>query len=251
MFASILAFFTSRVGLYTIGGIAIVGGLLVARSHFIHQGQLEGQQTATDAMTAQREKERQQDREQLDATLKRADLTIAAAQAQLQAATEREQAASQAIKALAVQRTQAQATVNGLKDTDLHDFIVGPKGLGIRQEMDKTPGYNPAEERALATCVSDYPLCKDTTDKQASQIASINDKVDAMQKQLTALQGKYDALAAYTTTVERDYTDLYNAFPRKGNAFVRIVTFGLAGKPKKIPTPDPKVLLPMRTAEAH
>ncbi len=253
MIASLIGFVTSKTGMYVVGGIATVGLLLGVRSHFIHQGQLEGQQTATDTMTAQRDKERQQDRDQLAEIVKQANSTIAAAQAQLAEASQREQAASQAIRALAVQRTQAQATVNGLKDSDLHDFIVGPKGLALRPSTDRTPGYNPAEERALASCVSDYPLCKDTTDKQANQIASINDKVDALQKQQNAMQAKYDALATYTNTVERDYTDLYNSFPRKGNTFLRILTFGLAGKPKKLTAPDPKVLFPQRTAaaEAH
>lgn len=251
MFPSIIAFVTSKTGMYAMGGIAVVGLLFGVRSHFIHQGQLEGKQEATDTMTAQRDKEKQQDHEQLVAALKMADSVITEARATFAAATQKEESAKQALRAISAQRTQAQATVNGLKDSDLHDFIVGPKGLALRPATDRTLGYNPAEERALASCVSDYPLCKDTTDKQANQIASINDKVDALQKQQNAMQAKYDALATYTNTVERDYTDLYNAFPRKGNTFLRIVTFGLAGKPKKIAAPDPKVLFPQRTAIAQ
>jgi len=243
---AIVGFVTSKAGKYVLGAGGLVLGFVLLRAHFIHQGQLEGQQQATDSLSAVHEKERQEDRAQLAEVVKTANSNIAAAQAQLEAASQRELAASNTIKALAAQRIQTAGTVAAVKDSDLHDFIVGPQGLNIRPNADKSPGYSALEERAIATCVSDYPICKASLSAQTEQIGSVTDKVSALTSQVNQFQAKYAALAGYTTTVERDYTDLYNAFPRKGNRWLQFVTFGLAGKPKKIPTPDPKVLFSMK-----
>jgi hypothetical protein len=239
---AIVGFVTSKAGKYILGAGGLILGFVLLRAHFIHQGQLEGQQQATDSLTAVHQKELQKDREDYIAIKDRADKQFDAAQKLIDSANQRELLAQKTIDALTRKRVDAANNVAAVKDSDLHDFIVGPKGLSIRPNTDKSPGYSASEERAIATCVSDYPICKSTLSAQTEQIGSVADKVSGLAEQVNQLQVKYDGLAGYTVKVERGYTELYNAFPRKGNKIVQILTFGLAGKPKKIPTPDPKVL---------
>ena len=63
-----------------------------------------------------------------------------------------------------------------------------------------------------------------------------------MHKEIEALNEKFAVLGAYTTRVEQSYVLIYNAFPKKGNRLLALVTLGRKGRPKKLPFPDPQEL---------
>jgi NAD(P)H-dependent FMN reductase len=240
IFMAVMGFLKSPVGKYLLIGVLVVGVLLGLRSHFINQGHLEGKQEATEQFTSQHEKERAEDRAQLNQTLKQATDVINTAKEEVKSASLREQAKDVLINNLISQRNVAVAKVQGLQDSQLRQDIITK--LALRASTDQTPGYTTVEEREIDVRVTGYPFYKDQSDQYDAKTKDIKDQVNGLQKQVDQLELKFSALANYTITVERDYTDLYNSFPRKGNAFLQIITFGAKGKPKKIPTPDPTTL---------
>jgi hypothetical protein len=239
--AAVIAFVRSPIGRYLLIAIAAMSLFVGLRAHFIHQGQLEGRQSAADQFTQQREKERTDDRQALTVTIAQANAQTAMAQKAIEAAMAREQAAAQTIQLLIEQRSQASKQVAGLQDSQLHDYITA--ALSIRKSDDHTLGYSFGEEREIAQRIIDDPLCRKQGDELAKQVNDVKDQVSEMQKSQAIDKQKYESLAHYTGDLERQYADLYNSFPRKGNRLLRIVSFGLKGKPKTIKAPDPKELL--------
>lgn len=236
----ILAFVTGPVGRYVVGGVLVIGLLAGIRSHFIHQGQLEGKDSAQTDIAATLEKQRAQDRTDLNAKIANADKQVEQAQRDRDASAVREQNAVAAVNKLVNQHNQEVAKIKGLSDSQLHDYIT--QTLKLRDPADRTPGYTPPEEREIANRVSDAPALKEQLSQQDGRITEIQNQMSAMQRQIDATNTKFTALATYTTEVERDYTMLYNE-RQKGSKLLRIVTFGLAGKPNKIAEPEPATLI--------
>jgi hypothetical protein len=233
-------FLKSPVGRYVCLGILAVGLFFAVRAHFVEHGRLQGKAEASDQFTSQREKERAEDRTRLEQQIARDNAVIDKANKRLDEATGREEMAAATIRGLVADRNKAAAAVGALQDSQLHGFNVTT--LKLRPVGDNSPGYSFTEERAIAACLADNPLCRQQTAKSAEDIAALGDKFKALEDKFNALQHKYDILVPYVQTVERDYVVVYNALPRRGNPALRFFTFGRLGKPKTINAPDPDTL---------
>lgn len=230
-------FIKSPVGRYTLGALALLALLAGLRIHFIHQGQLEGKQAATDQLTAQRAKEKEADRADTKAHLDQDDKIFQMYADKLDAAGRREEAAAQVIANLAAQRGQASQHVDGVPDAELRDFIIAT--LALRAKTDTTPGYTAQEQRAIAHDVVDDPLCRKEVDGFPAQVQACTEAKAQLTGQRDVKVQELATLAGYTDRLEGYYTDAFNAIPRNGNKWIRLLTFGLKGKPIKLALPSP------------
>jgi hypothetical protein len=242
----LFSFIKSPIGRYVSLGILAAGLFFGARAHFRYQGKLEGKQEAVQEFTKTQEAQQAADRKATADHLaadNAKDQLVDKALTQSAAAV---QSSNQALLALQKQTAAALNTVNGLKDGELHSFIT--RTLGIRSAGDTSPGYLPTEERAIATAVVDEPACRKETAELGNKVKALGDQVDQLNKKVTIAQDKFASLGTYTTTLEKNYTALYNAFPRQGPR--TWWSLGLVrGKPKQLPTPDPQTLLNAKEAK--
>lgn len=239
-------FLKSPLGRYLMIGLAAIVLVLSLRAHWMHQGHEEGKQEAITQTADENEKTRAAARQQATDAIKQADQALLAAQTRMNALSAQVTAQAQTIQVLAAQRQATAARVSTLADPEVHNFVI--QTLALRKPGDLTGlGYTVAEEREIAFRVADDAQCKDQANKQADQIKTIQTQVENLQGQMHDMNVKYDALSSYTVTVEGDYTFLYNHWPRHSSVFLRVITFGLKGKPKKIPAPDPATLLDQKS----
>jgi hypothetical protein len=239
-FAAIWTFVKSPVGRYAVAAIALAGILWAAAAHFRHQGQLEGKQEATDTLTQQMQKQHEADRQDTNNLLQQFDQRFQGYEAKLDAAAQREEQQAKIIADLVAQRKQASDKVDGLKDNELHDFITAT--IALREKTDKAAGYTPGEERVIAHAVVDDPLCRKESQTFPAQLQACKDGQTQLTGERDVNLGKFNALADYTGRLEGYYVEAYNAIPRKGNFWLRVISLGVAGKPKKIAVPDLKAL---------
>lgn len=195
---------------------AIVAAILIARAYYIGVGKNRGAEEQKIASKSDVEASRTSDRSDAVQLLQQFQDTADRATARAQSAEALAVQLASATRELAQQRSAAADTVARVSDSDLHNFVV--RSLAMRPAADATPGYRPDEERAIAQCVSEYPICKQQVEKQGQEIARTQEQVSALNEKIDALGGKYDALAGYTTRLERDYATIYNLFPQKRRA---------------------------------
>lgn len=207
------------------------------------QGRAEGQQQAGAEWSQELEKARAADRAETEKQLQRWESVYQEAQARAAAAESLGRELARAVASIQQQRTQAVHTVSALPDSGLRPYII--QTLGLRAVGDDTPGFIPSEERAIAKCVADQPLCAKQVETQREQIAKLEEGQAAQQDQIAALNQKYDALADYSTRLEATYTAIWNAWPRKRRS-PKCLWIWKCGKGPKIPTPDPETLKPVR-----
>src|SRR5579864_7992221 len=105
--AAIFTFFRSPLGRYLAITVAATGLFLGLRAHFIHQGQLEGRQSAADQFTAQLATEKAADRQLLKEHLEADNAKDAAQTAAFNKAVENEKAAALTIQGLIAERAKA------------------------------------------------------------------------------------------------------------------------------------------------
>jgi hypothetical protein len=239
-FAAVWMFIKSPIGRYTLAALALAGILWAGAVHFRHQGQLEGKQEATDKLTQVMQHEHETDRQDTNNLLSKYDQRFQSFEQKLNAAADREAQQGRIIADLVKQRAAASASVDKLKDAELHDFITAT--IALRDKLDKTPGYTAGEERVIAHAVVDDPLCRKQSEEFPAQLQACKDGQDQLKGERDTVQSKYSTLAGYTGRLEGYYVEAYNAIPRKGNFWMRVVSMGFAGKPKKITVPDLKAL---------
>jgi uncharacterized protein YlxW (UPF0749 family) len=242
----------SKTGLRIAGAIAAALLLGLVVMHYRAKWKAEGAQEQAGRITGDAEKNWQAERRGLLEQLSKLDADRAAAQerearssAQAQQFAALAQKLGAQVATLAGQRQQATATVDRLPDSELRPSIIA--GLGLRPPGNSTPGYTPAEERALARCVADYPLCQkqaaalgDQVNDLAGQIAATRQQVQAIRDQATAAERKTAELAGYAHDLEGFYAEAFNALPRHrtaGQFLCGLVTFFQACKPARINLP--------------
>lgn len=232
-FAALLANrWTLRLGAGVLAVTLVLGYGLYQR----RKGRTEGKQQADVTWSDTLEKMRVQDRLELDRRLADADARISEAETRFQASLAREASLIAQVRALASQRQEAIAQVGRLPDSALHGYVVS--ALGLRPAGDSTPGYTVSEERALAKCVADYPLCQQQNDMLAKQVNEVRGQVAELQVKTEALVSKNDALAAYTSKLEAYYVAVYNSLPRKKRG-AKCLWLWQCGKPKPLQVPAP------------
>lgn len=217
--------------------VGIAGALYVARWHYISVGKQQGHAEAAVQEQTTSEQQRIQARTELTKVLDASAAELEAANRRFEQAKQLAAVQNDLIIRLQGQRVQQAKAVAQLPDSDLHPYII--HNLGLRPVQDTAAGYYPVEERAVADCLTQRPLCEQQqlalskeVSAQAVQLSGLTDKIDALTKQS---KGVTD----YANSVEHLYVELYNDFPRKRNWFLTIITFGIAGKPKLLSMPDP------------
>src|SRR5258708_29297223 len=164
----------ARLGIEVLAVAALALGI---RAYFLAEGKRAGRDEAAQSQQQELEKARQQDRKDMQTVVDRANGALADAEKQRQSANDALQKLAGILGDLAKHRTAGESKVSALPDSDLHGYVVG--ALNLRASSDKSAGYLPAEERALAGCVTQYPLCQ-------KQLQASDEKIAAEQKNTAA-----------------------------------------------------------------
>lgn len=234
----LLTFLKSKYTWYALAALAVVLGFFVLRAHYVDEGKKSGveEQKQTESATFESMRKSQQD--QLDSIVKSAEARIADATARANAASAQVSQQNALVMALAAQRATATQTVERVADSDLHAYNI--QTLALRDPHDSTTCYNPTEERAIASAVTQYPLCQRSVtesskeiDALRSQVAAVNDKVSALGVELTAEKSYTSQLFNYYVTLYNDQAPSYRA--------AKCLGLWKCGK-RTIPTPKPETL---------
>jgi hypothetical protein len=209
------------------------------REHYIHQG--EKKQVASQQQTTLKDSTDQStvERTQLLEGLKAATSALNSASIQIQASQAQQRILVDQLAAVAGQKTAADTQLKKLPDTALHGFITDK--LSLRAPSDDSAGYRPEEERAIAECVTDAPLC----DQSKALLQKQNDQKDvelkAEEEKDAAVRQSYGLLLDYSTKLEGHYVTLYNAFAAKKRGPQCLYLWHC--KRQSIPTPKPADLV--------
>src|SRR5882672_2308447 len=158
--------------------VALVAALAFGvRAYFLAEGRRAGHDEAAQSQQQELEKARQQDRKDMQAVIDKANGALADAEKQRQSANDALQKLAGILGDVAKQQSAGAGKVAALPDSDLHGYVVG--ALNLRAAGDKSAGYLPVEERALAGCVTQYPLCQ-------KQLQASEEKIAAEQKNTAA-----------------------------------------------------------------
>ena len=233
---SILPLLTSKWGIRICIGVAVLLALFAWGRAQKNAGKEEGEQEAAQETKTAIEQMRAADRQQTQQQLEGLRELIDQYKEAFDQSQQRQAQLAQANALLSQQRQTVAESVTRVADSDLHGYIV--QQLGLRPIGDRTQGYSFAEERELAKCVSDRPLCVQQVEKQKEQIAELQEGQRAQGEQLKAQQQRFDVAIAYTDRLEGYYAQLYSLFPRKTRAAKCLWLFR-CGKEKPLPTPEP------------
>lgn len=222
---------------YAVAALAIAGLLLSARAYYIHHGKTLGREEQKTESNQDDANRQAADRTATNELLKRYATALDASNAK----TERLMLMTQQLVAanadLARRRNDQAAAVAKIPDSELHSYVIDV--LKLRRPEDKTPGYLPVEERAIAKCVSEFPTCQEQVTKLNETVNSQADTIKSGLESASIQTTQYDTLAAYTNRLEGSYVDLYNRWPQKRNWLLTIVTAGVKGKPRPMGRPEP------------
>lgn len=210
---SIAWFFESVWGRRCLLLLVICIAAFAIREHYIHQGEkkqvvVEQQSTLKDT-TAQTN----DDRAVLLEGLKAATTALNSASASIAASQAQQQVLVGQLAQLSGQRVAADNTLKKLPDSALHGFVTTK--LALRPPTDDTPGYQPVEERAIAQCVTDEPLCEAGKALLQKQNDQKDVELKAQDEKDAAVRESYSLLADFSTKLEGHYVTLYNAFAAK------------------------------------
>jgi len=241
-FAAIWLFLKSPLGRDLAMGLGIA--LLVAgASWYIYgKGFDSGKIAGAAEQLADDRKQQEQEHKQFMETLQSLQADAQAAHAEAAAQRKRADELSVALEQISRERAAARQQVSRVPDSGLKQDIV--LKLALRPANDAAPDFYPAELRSIDDAVTQRPLVE-------QQIAKLDQKVDALERaqaaqadELKAVAGQRDASMLAYNQLMGHYVKAYNAFPHKGNLFLKIITFGIKGRAKHMDLPDPVTLQP-------
>jgi hypothetical protein len=211
------------------------------RQHYVNLGEQKGVQSEQAASAQENEQSRSQERRDVIAEIGTLHDQIAAIDARgaaLVTAVAKSVVTSQSIEG---QRNAAVNTVAEIPAQSLHAANLRTlQGHGVAGAGDSQGGaaYGEAEERAIAACLVDRPLCQKQNVVLKAANADLQQELAGVEKARSLEQQQYNSLAGYTGELEHSYVQLYNAVPKRRNWIVSIVTLGMAGRPKKLAVPS-------------
>ncbi len=223
------------VGVVSIGAL-LVGGIIWLK---VHDAKVREEERAVqaDKQSQEIEKMRAADRTATERILNEATAKQEAAERRMQASLDREAGLVRTIASLGQQRAVVAGEVTRVADSELHGF--NARSLGIRGPADTSiPCYLAAEERAIATAITQYPLCQKQVEATNAQVVEIKEQVTAQNEKIAAMGTKLDAVTGYASRLEQSYTVLYNLFPRKRRSAKCLWMFS-CGRAKPLPVPAP------------
>ncbi len=205
--------------------------------HYVRIGEHRGVGSAQGEAAQQNEQTRSTDRRDLVAelsTLREQIAMLDTRGAMLASAVAKTAATSERV---AGERTEASTAVGGIPAGSLHaDNVRALQAVGVAGNG--VGAYGEAEERAIAACLADRPLCQKQNVVLTEESSELQQELGNAQKARALQQQQYESLAGYTGELERTYTQLYNAVPRRRNWWLSVVTLGVAGKPKRLAVPQ-------------
>lgn len=154
--------------------------------------------------------------------------------------------ATRTIQALAASRQLAQDKVQTLSDPEV--VLDLAQKLQLRDLTDKTPQLYPRELRKADLIVTDYQNLQAQGQALTDKVDAVTEKVNALSQKLDAVEQQRDLAVQWGNQVEGYYVKAYNAVPKKGNTFLRIITFGIKGRAPKLDFPDPVDLRKLKPA---
>lgn len=218
---------------YGLAFVALLGILLAVRHHDIEVGKAQGVEQGKHESQALIQKAHDDERAVAVTTIAQKDAEAKAAGERADAAEATAAEFAKLNRTLIEQRGAVAGKVNAVPDSGLHQATVDQ--LGIRAKNDPTPGYYPAEERALLTCAIDRPLCQKQNDALAKQVDSHTEAINELRAQVAANEAKYSALATWTGQLEGHYAAAVNLFPPKVRGLRCVYLY--ACKKKLVPVP--------------
>lgn len=235
----LLPLLTSKWGIRIGAGVLVLVALFAWGQMKKREGKEEGKQEQQQESATELHALREQDRLQTEKQVEQLQAMIESYKAAYERSTAREGALAAAVSTLASQRQSVVESVNRMPDSAIHGYIV--QQLNLRPQGDTTAGYLPAEERELARCVADRPLCQEQVKKQEAQIAELREGQRAQQQQIDAQGQKYSVLEAGYNRLQGYYTTLANLYPRKKRSG-KCIWLWKCGE-QKLPTPEPLTLV--------
>jgi hypothetical protein len=217
--------------------LCVVLVLLGLREHLVRVGERKGMQAEQSRSVVEGEQARSQERQNAVSRIGLLQEQIGKLERQseaLAAVVARNNANAQLGSA---QRIEAAASVAAIPSASLH--LANVKALAAAGVSDSGGGvYSPDEERAIAACLADRPLCQKQNVALSAANEGLQQQVLGEQKALGFEQQRYDVLAGYTGDLEREYVRMYNAIPKNRNWVLSVVTLGLKGRPKRLAVPS-------------
>ncbi len=211
--------------------------LLMVRQHYVDLGEHKGEQKQQATTADENEQSRAGERRDVLAELTELRGQIAALDARGQALAGVALKSAATAQAAAMQQTAAIEGVAAVPAADLHAHNVQALAqAGIAAA--KGAGYSDEEERAIAGCLAERPLCEQKAAALGDANAALKEQAEDAGKARDLEQQEYQSLAQYTGDLEKDYAQLYNAVPRGRNWAVSVLTLGLKGKAKKLGVPS-------------
>lgn len=215
----------------------VVLALLAVRQHYVNLGEHKGVQSAQATSAQDNEQTRSQERRDVLAeigTLREQIATIDARGTVLVAAVSKNAAANESIQG---ERLAAANTVAQIPSGSLHAAnanAMREQGIAVQSGV----VYSDAEERTIAACLADRPLCQKQNEALSGENSGLQQQVEDASRTRALQQQQYDSLAGYAGELENSYVQLYNAVPKRRNWAVSILTMGIAGKPRKLSVPS-------------
>jgi hypothetical protein len=217
--------------------LCVVLVLLGLREHLVRIGERKGMQAEQSRSALEGEQVRSQERQNAVSRIGSLQEQIAVLARQSEALAAVVARNSSTAKLESAQRVEAAASVAALPSASLH--LANVKALATAGVSDSGGGvYSPDEERAIAACLVDRPLCQKQNVALSAANEGLQQQVLGEQKARGSEQQRYDVLAGYTGDLEREYVRMYNAVPKNRNWVLSVLTLGLKGRPKRLAVPS-------------
>jgi len=221
--------------------VALVAALALGiRAYFLAEGKRAGRDEAAQSQQQELEKARQQDRKDMQSVVDKANGALADAAKQRQSAKDTLQKLAGFLGDLAKQHTAGESKVAALPDADLHGYVVS--ALNLRAAGDNSAGYLPVAERALAGCVTQYPLCQKQIQTEEEKIAAEQKNTAASDQVGAARLDAIKAKDAYIAQLESAFATLYNLQPPRYRAAKCLWMWKCGKRTASSPSHDIKVV---------
>lgn len=236
-YSMILALLSTPLGRKT--ALVLIVALFIggAAGSIYYRGRAAEAVAAGQRVAEETRRQAEADKKIFEQRIDRLEKTTEAYKAEVQRSEALAQQAAIAVQEARLARAAAARTVSAVPDAAILADLIAK--LNLREQADATPALHPREMRAVDEIVTDYPLLKAENTALGQRMAALEGTVGALKAENQAVAAERDAWKARAYQIEGHYVRIYNAFPRKGNRFLQIITFGRYGKAKKLPYPSP------------
>lgn len=207
-----IAFFlANRWSQYALGGILILTLFGAVLWKVYRAGEEKGEQTGSQKATEQIEQLHAQDKAVTDAKLRGFAEKLADLEADGESKAKETLRWASLASSIAQERSQAHQAIVSTPDYDL-DRLIKQK-LGRKEGFESPLSYG--EQREIAACLVDKPLCEQENQKLKGQIESQNGEIVTAKESIATGKEQFETLKGYNSRLEGYYVQMYNAYPHK------------------------------------